>query len=204
MGKNTINRILYITLILAVVGVFILKLFHINILAKEGLIKIPSLLSVIVLFWGFYFSMGWKLPILKYLVYKENLNGTWLGYYSSKNFTSNDVFQGEIAVVIRQSFLSLNVKSFTDKYINYSFGEVLKYDSKSDTHQLIYLYSQSQFNPTDDNIRKGTSELKLYCNIKSKELFGDFWTNHNSKGDLKLTKITKKYSKSFLEAKKIK
>ena len=204
MKKQTINRILYITIILAVLGFFILKLFNINILTKDGAMKIPSLLSGVVLFWGFYFSIGWKLPILKYLVYKENINGTWLGHYSSKNFTSNDVFQGEIAVVIRQNFLSLNVKSFTENYINYSFAEVLNYDSKSDTHQLIYLYSQSQFNPTDDNIRKGTSELNLHCNIKSKELFGDFWTNHNSKGDLKLKKITTKYTKSFLEAKKIK
>lgn len=204
MRKKTLYRILYVTIILAILGAFIFQLCGINLLKKDGFTKIPSLLSAVVLFWGFYLSIGWKIPGLKYLVYKENLNGTWYGTYNSKNFTSAEEFNGGIAVVIRQTFLTLDVKSYTENFINYSFGEVLNYDSKSDSHQLIYLYSQSQFNPTDDNVRKGTSELNLHCNIHQEELFGDFWTNHNSKGFLQLKKISKKHSKSFAEAQNIK
>lgn len=201
MNKKTLDRILQITGILVVLGIFIFTLFNINIFTLEGVTKIPTLISGIVLFWGIYISWGWKTPILKRLVYRENLNGTWYGTYSSKDSLSNVHYEGEIAIVIRQSFLRLNVKSYTSKYLNYSFGEALNYDSHSDSHRLIYLYSQSQFNPTDDNTRKGTSELQLISEPKKDKLFGDFWTNHNSKGYLNLTRITVKHSKSFEEAK---
>lgn len=200
MRKKTLDRILKVTIILAVIGFFILNAFGYNILTKEGFPKTTMLLSGILLFWTFYIAVGWKIPLIKYIVYQKNLNGTWFGTYKSTNFTSSEKFEGNIAVVIRQNFLTLNVKSFTEHYINFSFGEVLNYDSKSETHQLIYLYSQNQKDKANDDIRKGTSELNLQCEIKHEELFGDFWTNHNSKGFLRLKKVTNKHSKSFSEA----
>lgn len=202
MKKSTLERILKVTVILTLLGIVIFQLLGINIFSKEGFVKIPSLISGIILFWVFYIGVGWKWPLLKYIVYQENINGTWFGNYSSQDFTTDNKFEGEIVIVIRQSFLRIDVKSFTVNYINYSFGEAFSYDSKSDSNQLIYLYSQSQFNPTDDSIRKGTSELMLHFNVNGKEFFGDFWTNHNSKGTLNLKKVTSKHTKSFLEAKK--
>lgn len=203
MRKSTFERILQVTTGLTVALVFIFLISGVNIFTKDGWIKIPTIISIIVLFWVFYIGIGWKWPILKHLVYQENLNGTWFGKYNSKNFTSEETFTGDIAIVIRQSFLRIDVKSYTENFINHSFGEALHYDSKSDTNQLIYLYSQSQFNPTDDNIRKGTSELMLHLNVNGPELFGDFWTNHNSKGSLNLKRLNTSHSKSFLEAKKL-
>lgn len=202
MNKDLIVRILQVTVVLVLILIFIFLLFDINVFTLNGMAKIPSILSIIVLFWGFYFSIGWKLPLLKHIVFKENLSGTWLGTYTSKNLLNGDEFEGEIAVIIRQNFLVVNVKSYTSNFINHSYGEALTYDNKSDTHQLIYLYSQNEFRPTDDNARKGTSELQLHYNSKNEELFGPFWTNHNSKGQLNLEKVSKKEVKSFNEAKK--
>lgn len=201
MKKSTLDRILQVTIILTTLGIVILQLLGINIFSKEGFLKIPSLISIISLFWLFYISLGWKWPLIKHIVYQENMNGTWLGEYSSKDFTTDKIYNGEIAIVIRQSFLRIDVKSFTINYINYSFGESLKYDSKSDSTQLIYLYSQSAYNPTDDKVRKGTSELTLQYDINGNQLFGSFWTNHGSKGTLSLKKVKSKHAKSFLEAK---
>ena len=201
MKKATLERILKVTVILTIIGIVIFNFFGINIFNKEGFIKIPSLISGIVLFWLFYISIGWKWPLLKHIVYQENINGTWFGTYDSKNFTTDETFNGEIAMIIRQSFLRIDIKSMTLNYINYSFAEAFTHDSKSDSNQLVYLYSQSQFNPTDDSYRKGTSELMLHFNLDGQELFGDFWTNHNSKGNLNLKKISNKHFKSFLEAK---
>jgi hypothetical protein len=201
--KSTLERILKVTVILTVIGILVFQLVGINIFTKAWFIKIPTLISIVVLFWIFFISIGWKWPVLKYIVYQENINGTWFGAYYSTDYTSDQKYSGEIALVIRQSFLRIDVKSFTTNYINYSFGEVFAHDSKSDSNQLIYLYSQSQFNPTDDTIRKGTSELMLHFNVNQKEFFGDFWTNHNSKGNLKLKKVAYKHAKSFLEAKKL-
>lgn len=202
MKKSTLERILKVTVILTLVGILILKLFGIDLLSKAGLFKIPALISGIVFFWVIYIGWGWKWPIVKHIVYQENINGTWFGTYSSRDFTTDKIYNGEIALVIRQSFLRLDIKSMTTNFINYSFGEAFTHDSKSESHQLIYLYSQSEFNPIDDTARKGTSELMLHYNVSGHEFFGDFWTNHNSKGTLNLKKVTEKHSKSFLEAKK--
>src|SRR5690349_658794 len=127
MDNNILNRILQVTVILVVLGIFILKLFSINVFGLAGFLKIPTLISVIVFIWALYFTWGWKIPFLRKLVFKENLNGTWFGTYHSKGITSNTEFKGEIALVIRQSFLSLNVTSYTDKYVNNSFGEALNH-----------------------------------------------------------------------------
>lgn len=204
MKKSTLERILKVTVILTVIVILMFQLFGINIFTKEGAVKIPTIISIISFFWVFYISYGWKWPIIKYIVYQENINGTWYGKYTSKDFTSNEVYKGKIAVVIRQSFLRIDVTSLTNKFINYSFGEAFTHDSKNKSNQLIYLYSQSEFKPTDDNIRKGTSELMLQVNLDEKLLFGDFWTNHNSKGNLNLKKVSSKHAKSFLEAKQYK
>lgn len=200
MNKELLIRILQATVILVLVLIFLFLSLGINVFTLAGVSKLPSILSLVVLFWGFYFSIGWKWPVLKSIAKRENLNGTWFGTYTSKNQLTNVEFDGEIAVVIRQNFLVVDVKSFTDKYINYSYGEALSYDNKSDKHQLIYLYSQNDFKPTDDNVRRGTSELQLHYDLKSKELFGNFWTNHNSQGYLNLRKISSKQAKSFNEA----
>jgi hypothetical protein len=200
MDKKILFRILQVTVGLVLLIVCVLFASGINPFSLKGVTKIPTIVSIVVLFWGFYFSIGWKWPYLRKLVYKENLNGTWFGTYTSRNFITNEVFKDQIAVVIRQSFVMLNVKSHTANYINHSYGETLNYDTNSDTHQLIYLYSQSIFKPVDDNARKGTSELQLNYNCDKEELYGNFWTNHNSKGFLNLTKITKTQVKSFNEA----
>jgi hypothetical protein len=200
MNKELLIRILQATVILVILLIFLFLSFGINVFTLAGVSKLPSILSLVVLFWGFYFSIGWKWPVLKSIAKRENLNGTWFGTYTSKNQLTNAEFEGDISVVIRQNFLVVDVKSFTDKYINYSYGEALNYDNKSDKHQLIYLYSQNDFKPTDDNIRRGTSELQLHYDLKRKELFGNFWTNHNSQGYLNLKKISSKQAKSFNEA----
>lgn len=200
MNKELLIRILQATVILVILLIFLFLSFGINVFTLAGASKLPSILSLVVLFWGFYFSIGWKWPVLKSIAKRENLNGTWFGTYTSKNQITNAIFEGDISVVIRQNFLVVDVKSFTDKYINYSYGEALNYDNKSDKHQLIYLYSQNDFKPTDDNVRRGTSELQLHYDLKRKELFGNFWTNHNSQGYLNLKKISSKQAKSFNEA----
>lgn len=200
MNKELLMRILQATVILVIFLIFLFLLFGINVFTLSGVSKLPSILSLVVLFWAFYFSIGWKWLMLKWIAKRENLNGTWFGTYTSKNQLTNVEFEGDISVVIRQNFLVVDVKSFTDKYINYSYGEALNYDNKSDKHQLIYLYSQNDFKPTDDNVRRGTSELQLHYDLKKKELFGNFWTNHNSQGYLNLKKISSKQAKSFNEA----
>ena len=204
MDNDTIKRILqYSGLLVFLIGPFVFWKFNIEVKSFKALTTCFSILSGIVIWWTCYFSFLWKWKGFRRILYKENLNGTWLGEYNSNSLTDGKVYQGEIVIVIRQNFLNLNVKSFTEQYINYSFGEAVNYDSKSESHQLVYLYSQSQFKPIDDNIRKGASELKLLMEPNELKLFGSFWTNHNSKGTLSLKRISEIHCTSFKEAKNL-
>lgn len=202
MKKDDINRILLITSAITATYIVSLQLFGIDTFSINGLKKVSSVFSVLVLLWGLYFSYGWKLPFLKKILPKTNLNGTWFGTYSSKDYVGNE-YNGEIALVIRQSFLNINVTSYTDKYLSYSFAETLLHNKDSESNQLVYLYSQNEFDPTDEKVRRGTSELHLLCEVNGKTLFGEFWTNSNSKGTLKVQHLTSTYNGSFNDIKQL-
>lgn len=201
--KDRINRILKITAGLAIL-IFLMMLFGgVDFKTWEGLKKVSAVFTYVILFWAFYFSIGWRLPIIKHLIYTENLNGTWLGNYHSKS-ADNELFNGEIILVIRQTFLWITVVSYTEKYLSYSYGEAILNSVKHDSKLLIYLYSQNQYNPIDNLARRGTSELHLLVENGRKKLFGEFWTNHNSQGGLSLEKLTSKHLSSFADARNFK
>lgn len=203
MDKIIVNKILKIT-IWATIFLLLVVLFTSDGLSTlEIFRKILSTVSFVVFFWAFYFSFGWKLPILKYIVFRENLNGTWFGEYNSRDSKEEVVYQGEISVVIRQSFLKINITSYTDSYVSFSYGEAVLHNVNNNNNQLVYLYSQNQYNPTDNLSRKGTSELFLLKEDEQNRLFGEFWTNHNSKGKLNLQQVSSKHLTSFRDTKKL-
>jgi len=201
MNKYILNRIVKISLGLAIIVYLVfIYFFNINILSKDGILKIPTLFTIIIGFWTFYISLGWKIPIIRNLAFVENLNGTWLGTYNSTNVLNEMTFQGDIAIVIKQNFLGINIKSYTENYVNHSYGEAIDYNNKSEKLQLLYLYSQDEFKSLDEISRKGATDLQLLMNFNEKKLFGKFWTNHNSQGSLNLTRRSKKQAKSYNEA----
>ncbi|GJM32307.1 MAG: hypothetical protein DHS20C18_13080 [Saprospiraceae bacterium] len=202
MDRDDIKRILYITIGLTVVSIFILTYFGKNVFTWPGIKLLSTIFSGIVIFWMFYFKYGWKYPILKLIVYKENFNGTWFGEYYSKDFDTDREYRGQISLVIRQSFININVTSYTEKYLAYSYAETLLCDKERKKDQLVYLYSQDEMNPTKESTRKGTTELIFVSELEFKKLFGPFWTNTNSKGKLTVKKISNKHLTSFGHAKK--
>lgn len=203
MEDKYITRILKVTVILIFCVAGLLHLTGTNLLSMEGLKKISIFFSVTTLFWAFYFKVGWKLPLLKYIAYKENLNGTWFGQYKSIDRIEGKQFEGEIGIVVKQTFLNIAVISYTQDFISYSYGASILYNIDHQNNKLVYLYSQKEFNKADENTRKGTSELQLIKGEKEKKLFGNFWTNHNSKGSLDLVLVNKKHFNSFEDIKEI-
>lgn len=201
MKKKEINRIIFISIALSVLAMITLQIFNVDMLSFEGFRMITPIFSGIVIFWAFYFAMGWKIPIINKLLYKNNLNGTWFGEYRSQDIKNDQEYDGEISLVIRQTFLNINVTSYTSNYLAYSFAESLLLNDDNKGNQLVYLYSQNEFNPIDETSRKGTSELHLTFDLKNEKLFGKFWTNHNTKGHMNVIKISKQHLKSFEKAK---
>ena len=172
-----------------------------NLLEIEAIISSLKTVSILTGWWWFYFKIGWKLPVLKKILPRINLNGTWFGEYESQD-QKKEVFSGEIAVRIKQDYLSISLNSFTEKYKNYSYSEELRYDEKSDIYDIVYVYSQKENSIGDTAQRNGTSELILIKNIDNEySLEGDFWTIHGTKGRICVRRISKKHIDTFSEAK---
>lgn len=197
MEKEDLRKVLYITVGLTIGSVLLLEFFGNDMFSLEGGKKVSTIFSGIVVLWMLYFSYGWRAPILKHILYKTDLNGTWFGEYYSKNLETKEEFRGEIALIIRQSFLNINITSYTEKHLSFSFAETLLYKKESERSQLVYLYSQNEFDPTDENTRKGTSELEFIKKPEEEVLVGSFWTNVNSKGKINVVRLTKRRLTSF-------
>ncbi len=201
MNKEEQLRIVVITLIICCICVVIFEVFNIKILTLHWIRSMFSISTVLTFWWGFYFKYGWRIPILNCILKKEDINGTWFGKYESKRLIDNAIFTGEISLVIKQSYLNIDITSYTEKYTSYSYSEVLAKEKKSERNELIYVYSQKQLSSYDHNIRKGTSELELTINKAKAELYGKFWTNSASVGHLKVKRVSKNHIVFFEDAK---
>ncbi len=179
---------------------FVILFFVENLFSKNGIQILAKVFSVTVIIWGLYFRYGWKWPLVSRILKKENLNGTWFGMYKSRNTVTGEIFEGQISLVVRQNFLNINVTSYTNQFVSFSFAETLLHHNNSNSNQLVYLYSQNEYEPIKEGVRRGTSELNLIHEVESSRLFGTFWTNMNSNGSLNVSKLSNKHIESFSKA----
>lgn len=161
-----------------------------------------KIVSILTGWWWFYFKIGWKIPIINWILPRINLNGTWFGRYTSHDQNDN-TFSGDIAIRIKQDYQSISLNSFTDQYENHSYSEELQYSQKNDVHRIVYVYSQKANVVSDMAQRKGTSELTLKHIDKKCWLKGDFWTIHGTRGRLCVKRISKRHFDSFGEARDV-
>ena len=205
MKKNMQLKIVTISYVVSIVASFFLNFLKVNNIDFHGVIGAVKVSTILTGWWMFYFRMGWKIPLLQKILYKINLEGSWFVTYESISQKDNKKYKGEIGLRIKQDFLTISIISFTEKYRNFSYSEELKYEEKSNMHELVYVYSQKENSISDRDSRNGASELKLmFDNARNiQRLEGDFWTSIGSKGVLKVSKISKKVVDTFEEAKEI-
>ena len=203
MNKQEQLKIVWISYVISVAISFILNYLKFNIINADSIFSAIKVSSILTIWWGFYFNIGWKIEPLNKILYRIHLNGTWYGTYKSVDPKTKNIYEGEIIVRIKQSFLTLSVTSYTEKYKNYSHSEVLKYDEKSETYGLVYVYSQKENDPLDLNARNGTSELTVTYDNNDYELSGEFWTILGSRGKMNLTRISGKTVNSFIMGKEL-
>ncbi|MDK0565150.1 hypothetical protein P5E48_00705 [Clostridium perfringens] len=203
MKKQEQMKIVKISYLVCIILSFLLSLIKSKLKDDYGIISAIKVSSILTVWWIFYFNIGWKVPILNRLLYRINLNGTWYGQYESTSLKNKKVYKGNMVIRIKQSFLNINVTSFTEKYSNYSHSEILKYDEDSDRYGLIYVYSQKEENALDLAQRNGTSELIVVKSDSGYRLKGEFWTIVGSKGKLNLTRVSTKIVNSFEDGKKL-
>lgn len=160
-------------------------------------------ITLITLFWSFYFAYGWRLPMLNKIFYRPNLNGTWKGHLISdwKDQNRNPIPPKEIYIVIRQNFLRIHFTTFTNTFVGYSYAETFNLKKATGLKNVAYLYRKDSSQNNDEDLREGATELRLIYDFNYKKLDGKYWTNTKNQGKITVEFFNKNHVDSFESAK---
>lgn len=135
-----------------------------------------------------FISFGWKWKIFKgWLVVIPNLSGKWTGTMYS-NY-KNPPLEIPTEVEIKQTFFHTVVKLKTGESQSNSLVASFDIEKDKGVAQLIYTYHNIPKAIVQDRseIHYGTTILDI--SEDETELNGFYWTNRETKGDMKLTKV---------------
>lgn len=153
-----------------------------------------SNLSVTVtgLFWLVYFKKAWKWAVIRRLLYRPNLNGTWLGKFESNwiNEQNQTNPPKRFVLVIRQRWFTISVRAFTSIQKTESYVETLMLDDDKGKKILAYLFSEKRSGSGEHGARQGAAELDLAEMEMKKLLEGHFWTQAGTKGYIKVRQVS--------------
>lgn len=197
--------------IFAAVSIFIgaviwLALFNINgfeVFSFNSLKAINLGISATGLFWFGYFKWAWKWVYVRKLLYRPNINGTWLGEFKSdwQNEQGLENPPRRFVLVIRQHWFSISVRAFTNLQNTESYVEILMIDDLKGIKLLAYLFSEKRVGAGDHGPRQGAAELELIEDGTMKFLEGHFWTQAGTRGYIKVKQASSiDYVASFDQA----
>ena len=202
MQEKDFQKFITITVVF---GIIVWSLFiylgNSQLLSLDALRAIGPTITVLVVSWALYFKWGWKIPVLKYLMYKPDLSGTWLGMFHSdwKDEQGRGVKPAKMVLVIRQNWLTISVIAMTERFKSRSYAEFLSFNEDKGIKLLAYLYSDTSTSFGKEGAREGVAELELTDSIP-KRLNGKFWTSSKTAGIMSLRFISSETIDSFNQA----
>lgn len=139
---------------------------------------------------GLFANMTWKSERLAKWLGKPIVHGVWRG-------TLNTNYKGthrpiEIAFVIKQTFMSLSIESFTQDQDGESKIEALIQNSKTQSTRVCYMFELKRQYKGENKLTTGAGDLKLI--EAGKKLKGNYWTNSPTDGDLELSLVSRECS----------
>ena len=137
-------------------------------------------------------KINWKYPWLSKLLGRRMVHGLWWGeLYSDyvKNPGDPPLPPIPIAFVIRQTYLTLSIKSYTSALPGESMLETLHAHPVTGDANLRYAYQMIRRANAENKATLGYGDLVL--GGKDKELLGNYWTNSPSTGYIRLTLLTR-------------
>lgn len=191
MNQLHIKIFIGVTLVLGVLTWLTLYSFQdFNLLSFASLRSLFSSFSFTGLFWMVYFKWAWRWQYFRKIMYKPDLNGTWLGHFESswKNPTGEENPPKKFVLVIRQSWFTVSVRAFTDLQKTNSYIESFILDEEKGSKILGYFYSEKE-SRSEYNSRKGAAELELSEEENGRVLEGHFWTISGTQGFVRVKSV---------------
>lgn len=147
-----------------------------------------------VIFWVFY-KWCWKWGALPLWLGRPVVSGIWIGQLES-NYTHDgqgNPLQKEIVFVVRQTYLTLCIQSFTDHQVGVSKVEALIQNDRTDSTRLAYVYELKNEYAGQSTLVNGAGDLTLITKSSKKlVLKGAYWTSTPTQGRVSVHRVSEK------------
>lgn len=142
----------------------------------------PAVGGAILLF-GVFYKLAWRWERLAKWMNRPIVHGIWKGELRSDfGLVDKSTLVIPIYFVVRQTYLTLSVQSFTDKQDGESRLEALLKNSKTEATRLCYVFELRKLYPGANSLTSGAGDLRLLGS--GQELKGTYWTNTPTHGEL--------------------
>ena len=144
---------------------------------------------------GLLANMKWHSPWLARWFRHPTVHGVWLGQLDSNYKTPNGepLRPIDIVFVIKQTYLSVSIESFTKTQEGASSLEALVCNGKTNATELRYVYELRRHFMGENKFTAGCGDLRLVDS--GKRLKGHYWTNSPTQGSIELQLKTRDCSK---------
>jgi hypothetical protein len=164
--------------------------------------QLPAVVSIDVMLWLLFVKWGWKYRIFqKWLVPFPNLEGTWEGTLQtiwSDPETGNISGTIPVILVIKQSFISISCVMYSQEMTSRSHAAEFLIDSEANLKKLTYTYTSIPRVTVRDRsvVHNGTVLLNIITS-PDLALYGEYWTNRKSAGEITLKFRSKELLQDF-------
>lgn len=145
-----------------------------------------------VLFSTWVFRRPWTYGWLAWLTGRPIIHGVWFGHLDT-SYESSDESVGKripIAFVIKQTFLTYSLLSYTERQDSVTLAETLDVDEKHNTVHLRYMYRFQIMRAAERKQTTGAGELKLIEG--GTKLKGNYLTDSPTHGSVELVYVQRK------------
>lgn len=159
-------------------------------LVALGIQSVPLALMLTTVLFGLLANRPWKSKRLAHWLGCPSIHGIWAGmlYTDWRDKDGNCPDPIPIAFVIRQTYVSVSIQSFTQRQPARSTLEFLGTDEKTTDTHLAYVYELRRTAYNENKLTSGYGHLTLQDG--GKVLAGDYWTNSPTQGRLILDFVT--------------
>jgi hypothetical protein len=166
-----------IYLVSADIGTAILKAFSMS-------------LALSTMAFGVFYKAAWRWERVAKWMQRPIVHGVWAGQLRSDyGGHSEEQLKLPIIFVVRQTYLTLSVQSFTTSQEGESRLEALIHNSKTEATRLSYVFELRKIYSGAKIMTSGAGELKLVG--RGMKLKGDYWTNTPTHGELLLALVSR-------------
>ncbi|AMO23633.1 hypothetical protein GCM10027034_38170 [Ramlibacter solisilvae] len=180
----------YVTLALGAVILGVIWLAQGTVGLGDGFRAFSTAVAISLLIVGGVHQASWKREWLARWIDRPVVHGVWCGTLTSDyKATSGIQMKIPIVFVIRQTYLSLSVQSFTRAIIGTSKLEGIVQDARNLDTRLRYVFEMTRLFNNENKVTKGSGELRLQN--RSTVLHGFYWTSTPTHGELRLKLVSR-------------